>query len=73
MLLLLIIVINVIGVICLICFAIPYLTHETTIAYPNAMLSAQAWDRAGMTLTAGFVPLLIADGLSFVRDLLYDL
>lgn len=63
---LLIIVINVIGVICLICFAIPYLTHNTTIAYPDAMLPAEAWDSAGMTLTFGLIPLLIANALSFV-------
>ena len=45
---LLIVAINVIGVICLIYFAIPYLTHSVTIPYPNAMLPAEAWDRAGM-------------------------
>ena len=66
---LLIIVINIIGVICLIYFAIPYLTHSVTIPYPNAMLPAEAWDRAGMILTFGFVPLLIANllGLVFIK------
>ncbi len=63
---LLIIVINVIGVICLIYFAIPYLTHSVKIPYPNAMLPARAWDRAGMILTFGFIPLLIANSLGFV-------
>jgi len=43
---LLIIVMNVSGVICLIYFAIPYLTHDTTIINPNAMLPAEAWDKA---------------------------
>ncbi|MBD5493685.1 MAG: hypothetical protein HDR12_04735 [Lachnospiraceae bacterium] len=63
---LLIIIINVIGVICLIYFAIPFLTHDTAIANPNAMLPAEAWDRAGMTLTFGFMPLLAANALSFL-------
>ena len=63
---LLIIVINVIGVICLIYFAIPYLTHNTTIANPDAMLPAEAWDSAGMTLTFGFIPLLVANVLNFI-------
>lgn len=62
----LIISINLIGVICLICFAIPYLTHDTTIAHPDAMLPMQAWDRAGMILTFGFIPLLAANVLSFL-------
>ncbi len=30
------------------------------------MLPAEAWDSAGMTLTFGFIPLLIANVLSFV-------
>ncbi|MDE6389109.1 MAG: hypothetical protein K2L82_15015 [Lachnospiraceae bacterium] len=66
MLSLLTIALNVIGVICLIYFAIPYLTHNVTIQYPNAMLPAEAWDRAGMILTFGFIPLLIANIFSFV-------
>ncbi len=61
-----IIFINLIGVICLIYFAIPYLTHNTTIAYPDAMLPMQAWERAGMILTFGFIPLLAANVLSFL-------
>ena len=63
---LLIIVLNIIGIICLIYFAIPYLTHDVTVANPDAMLPAEAWDNAGMTLTFGLIPLLIANILSFV-------
>lgn len=65
MLPLLIITINVIGVICLIHFAIPYIIHSTVIINPDAMLPAEAWDRAGMILTFGFVPLLTANVLNF--------
>ena len=63
---LLIIIINVIGVICLIYYAVPCLIHDTTIVYPNAMLPAEAWDRAGMILTFGFIPLLVANVLNFL-------
>ena len=66
MLSLLIIVINIIGVICLIYFAIPYFSHNTTIPYPDAMLSAESWDRAGIILTFGFIPLLVVNILSFI-------
>ena len=63
---LLIIIINVIGVICLIYYAVPCLIHDTTIVFPNAMLPAEAWDRAGMILTFGFIPLLVANVLNFL-------
>ena len=62
----LIFAINIIGVICLIYFGIPYITHDTTIAHPDAMLPAEAWDGAGMTLTFGSIPLLVANVLMFL-------
>ena len=62
----LIIVVNIVGVVCLIYFAIPYLTHNVTITNPEAMLPAEAWDSAGMVLTFGFIPLLLANILCFV-------
>ena len=61
-----ILIINMIGVICLIYFAIPYLTHNTTVYHPDAMLPAEAWDSAGMTLTVGFIPLLISNAFAFM-------
>ena len=62
----LIIALNIVGVVCLIYFAIPYFTHNVTITNPDAMLPAEAWDSAGMALTFGFIPLLIANILCFV-------
>ncbi|MBD5526982.1 MAG: hypothetical protein HDR02_01025 [Lachnospiraceae bacterium] len=62
----LIFAINIIGVICLIYFGIPYITHDTTIAHPDAMLPAETWDGAGMTLTFGSIPLLVANVLIFL-------
>lgn len=56
-----IIALNIVGVICLIYFAIPYFTHNVTVTNPDAMLPMEAWDIAGMALTIGFVPLLIAN------------
>ena len=47
-------------------FAIPYLTHDVTVPYPDAMLPAQAWENAGMALTFGFLPLLIVNLLGFL-------
>lgn len=62
----LILTINIIGLICLIHFAVPYLTHDSTIEYPFAMLPAEAWDNAGMALTIGFLPLLLANSIGFL-------
>lgn len=61
---LLIIIINVIGTICLAYFAALYLIHDIRIAYTDSMLPAENWDRAGMILTFGFLPLLGANTLS---------
>lgn len=58
-------VINIIGIACLIFFAVPYLTHDVTVPNPDAMLPVEAWDGAGMALTAGVLPLLAANGLGF--------
>ena len=65
-----IIALNIVGVICLIYFAIPYFTHNVTVTNPDAMLPMEAWDIAGMALTIGFVPLLIANLLCTERDFL---
>ena len=61
-----IIALNIVGIVCLIYFAIPYFTHNVTITNPDAMLPVEAWDGAGMALTCGFIPLLIANILCFV-------
>ncbi len=58
---LLAVLINLIGAGCLIYFAAAYLAHDTSVPYPEAMLPAQEWDRAGMALTFGFIPLLAAN------------
>lgn len=60
-----VLLINLTGLACLVWFAVPYLTHDTTVPYPDAMLPAQRWDTAGMALTIGLLPLLAANGLAF--------
>lgn len=59
-------ILNVIGVLCLIYFTIPYVTHNTTVHNPDAMIPAEAWDIAGMTITIGLIPLGIANLLGFL-------
>lgn len=61
-----ILIVNAIGLFCLIYLAIPYLTHDTVVYNPDAMLPAEAWDGVGMLLTIGFIPLLIANIFSYV-------
>ncbi len=61
-----ILIINIVGVVCLICFAIPYITHSTVVNNPNAMLPAEQWDAAGMALTFGLIPLIIANLLGYL-------
>ncbi len=62
-----IIIINILGILCLIYFAILYITHDTFIANPDAMLPSENWDRSGMSLTIGLIPLLIANSLAFMK------
>ncbi len=57
---------NLVGLVCLIYFVIPYLTHNTQIPNADAMLPAERWDSAGMTLTVGIIPLFIANLLGFL-------
>ena len=57
---------NFVGLVCLVYFAIPYITHNTQIPHLDAMLPAERWDSAGMTLTVGFIPLFIANLLGFL-------
>ncbi len=59
------ILLNIAGVLCLLWFAVPYLLHDTTVAHPDAMLPAEAWDSAGMALTAGCLPLLAVNIAAF--------
>lgn len=61
-----IIALNIIGIICLAYFAIPYLTHDTVISNPDAMLPMERWDSGGMALIIGLVPLAVVNILALL-------
>jgi hypothetical protein len=60
-------VVNVLGSICLIYYAIPYMMHDVTVAKPDAMLALEAWDAAGMALTIGLLPLVVANMAAYFQ------
>ena len=62
----LIIIVNVIGVLCLLYFGYLYLSHDTFVPNPEAMLPMERWDGAGWALTVGLLPLIIANVLGFI-------
>ena len=57
---------NIAGLVCLICLLVPYLTHNTQVTYPDAMLPAEWCDLAGMALTVGTIPLFMVNLLGFL-------
>jgi hypothetical protein len=59
--------VNVLGIICLIYYAIPYVMHDGTVANPDAMLPLEAWDAAGLALTLGLLPLVIANMAAYFK------
>ena len=61
----LIIILNILALSCLVYFAVPFILHDTSVNNPDAMLPMEAWDGAGIFLTAGFFPLLIANALAY--------
>ena len=61
-----VIVLNLLGMACLVYFAVPFLTHDTAVRNPEAMIPFQNWEAGGTALTAGVLPLLIANGLGYL-------
>ena len=62
----LIIIVNIIGVLCLLYFGYLYLSHDIFVPNPEAMLPMERWDGAGLILTIGLVPLVIANLFGFI-------
>ena len=62
----LIIILNAIGVLCLLYFGYLYLSHDTFVPNPEAMLPMERWDGAGWALTLGLLPLFIPSALGFI-------
>ena len=59
-------VLNAIGIVCLFYCAALYLSHDTYVVNPDAMLPMTNWERGGMMLTMGVMPMLIANTLGFL-------
>ena len=57
---------NLLGVACLIYFAVLFLSHDTMVRNPDAMIPFQNWEAGGFALTAGILPLLFANGLGYL-------
>ncbi len=62
----LLIILNIFGMVCLVYFAIPYCTHNTYVADPDAMLPVEAWDSSGIILTIGLIPMLLTNTAGFL-------
>ncbi len=60
-----VLLVNILGIISILYFGVPYLTHNTNILNPDAMLPAEAWDSAGMVLTIGLIPLIFVNAIAF--------
>ena len=60
------ILLNLCGIFCLVWFAVPFLTHDTLVPNPDAMLPMERWDGAGMILTLGLFPMGLANTLAFL-------
>ena len=62
---------NLAGIVCLVYFAWLFLSHDTTVRNPDAMIPFQNWEAGGTALTAGALPLLFANALGYLllRDM----
>lgn len=59
-------VLNAIGIVCLFYCAALYLSHDTYVVNPDTMFPMMNWERGGMMLTMGVMPMLIANTLGFL-------
>ena len=57
---------NAAGLVCLIVFGVLYLTHDTAVRNPAAMIPMAGWESAGIALTVGFFPLSAVNFLAFL-------
>jgi hypothetical protein len=60
-----VILLNLLALGCLIWFAVMYLSHDSYVPNPDAMLPMAKWEGGGMALTLGLVPMLIANTLGY--------
>lgn len=63
-----ILLINFFGILCLVYYGFKYLSHDTTVANPDAMLALEGWDAGGFALTIGLLPLFLANLAAYLTD-----
>ena len=61
-----VILLNLAGIACLAYFAVPFLTHDTKVSNPDAMIPFTGWEAGGTVLTFGTLPLLAANTLGYL-------
>ena len=58
-----VVLLNLAGIVCLAYFAVLFLSHDTAVRNPEAMIPFQNWEAGGMMLTLGILPLAVANAL----------
>lgn len=61
----LVLLLNICGCLCLIYFGCLFVSGSTIVDAPNAMLPMERWERGGLALTIGTVPLIVANALGY--------
>lgn len=61
-----VVLLNLAGIACFVYFAVPFLTHDTAVLNPDAMIPMARWEGSGFALTAGILPLLFANALAYL-------
>lgn len=62
----LLVLVNLCGCLCLVYFGASFISGSVIIDFPAAMLPMERWERGGLALTAGALPLIIANTLGYV-------
>ena len=57
--------VNAAAVVCLVYASALYVSHSTNVKNPDAMLPIEDWERGGLMLLLGAVPMTIANALGF--------
>lgn len=61
----LLILLNICGCLCLTYFGFLFVSGNTIVDAPDAMLPMERWERGGFALTIGTIPLIIANALGY--------
>lgn len=61
----LLILVNICACFCLVYFGYLFLSGNTTVDYPDAMLPMERWERGGSALTIGMIPLMTVNTAAY--------